>query len=106
MCLWFAQVCPKCDSYTAIPNVSPIVCDILYCYRRDMNPNHLTPQEKFLYLNMDNRCYPLCNYDQCGLMLQTVECGSNRSFREFCYISHSDDSDYSSDSEIHGQREE
>ena len=82
MCLWFVQMCPHCGAYTSIPSARPIPCNMSWCYRKHLDPHHLTLDQDLLdqdlsYLSLDNHCYTDCPFEDFAI-------------RKSCYCSDTD----------------
>ena len=91
-------MCPDCGAYTSIPSARPIPCNVSWCYRKNLDPNHLTQGQKFLYMTLDDQCDADCPIEHCGLLSRLAWCGQSRPIREYCYCSDTDE-DSESDQE-------
>jgi hypothetical protein len=70
MCLWFVTFCPGCGVFTPMPNTPPQYCNNSECFRKTLNPNFLTEEEKEDYLDDDYPCTNDCSRQHCGLVVR------------------------------------
>jgi hypothetical protein len=103
MCLWFVQMCKKCEMCFPIQDMEPLYCDMPTCLRRDLDPHLFPRHEKSWLIDVDSPCSEECQRKDCGIFLRITHCGWSDSFQKHCLWSDDTDSFDDSQSSIDSQ---
>ena len=93
MCLWYVQKCSYCKAISAIPTNPPQFCDVPSFERKTLDPTCLTDQQKYLFLEWDERCNSFCTFHRCGLVIRMRTCGRLFAVRQQCEYPNKTDSE-------------